>query len=51
MSIEIELGAYDNVGPPLTIPNREVKCVNADGTANAGEQVGANPEANRGDNM
>ena len=37
MSIEIELGAYDNVVPPLTIPSREVKCVNADGTANAGE--------------
>ena len=37
MSIEIELGAYDNVVPPLTIPNREVKYAYADGTANAGE--------------
>ena len=30
-------GAYDNVVPPLPIPNREVKCVYADGTANVGE--------------
>lgn len=51
MRIEIELGAYDNVAPPLSIPNREVKCVYADGTANVGEQVGASPEANRDDNM
>ena len=34
---ENELGAYDNVVPPLPIPNREVKCVYADGTTNVGE--------------
>lgn len=32
MKIEIQLGAYDNIVPPLTIPNREMKCVNADCT-------------------
>ena len=31
------LGVDNSVAPPLTIPNREVKCAYADGTANAGE--------------
>ena len=37
--------------PPLPIPNREVKYVNADGTAKAEESENASPEANRDDNM
>ncbi len=28
---------FYNVAPPLPIPNREVKCVYADGTANVEE--------------
>lgn len=31
------IGVYYSVAPPLTIPNREVKYANADGTANVGE--------------
>lgn len=31
------IGVYYGVDPPLTIPNREVKYANADGTANVGE--------------
>ncbi len=31
------LGVYNDVEPPLTIPNREVKYAYADGTANVGE--------------
>ena len=30
MKLEIQLGAYDNVAPPLPIPNREVKCVDSE---------------------
>ena len=46
MSIEIELGAYDNVVPPLTIPNREVKTVCADGTAICGRVGNCQREIN-----
>ena len=37
ISFMIELGVNNSVAPPLTIPNREVKCAYADGTASAGE--------------
>ena len=33
-------GGYSSVGPPLPIPNREVKHTNADGTAPPGGRVG-----------
>lgn len=36
-SKENKFGVYNSVAPPLAIPNREVKSVYADGTANAGE--------------
>lgn len=32
-----ENGGYSEGVPPLTIPNREVKPLSADGTANVGE--------------
>ena len=31
------IGGYSEEVPPLTIPNREVKLLSADGTAKAGE--------------
>ncbi len=30
------MGGYSNVDPPLSIPNREVKHVSADGTGHSG---------------
>ena len=41
VSQEVYCGGYGSVDPPLSIPNREVKRTNADGTAPPGGRVGS----------
>ena len=41
LSQETYCGGFSGGGPPLPIPNREVKPANADGTAPPGGRVGS----------